>query len=97
MLAAIPVDCHVIALDVKGKSWSTEDLASRLQDWMASGRELALLVGGPDGLSAACLERADQFWSLSSLIFPHVLVRVMIAEQFYRAWTITTAHPYHRA
>ncbi len=97
MLAAIPADCHVVALDVQGKSWSTEALASRLQDWMASGRELALLVGGPDGLSPACLSRADQRWSLSPLTFPHALVRVMIAEQFYRAWTITTGHPYHRA
>ena len=97
MLAAIPADCHVVALDVKGKSWSTEALASRLQDWMASGRELALLVGGPDGLSPECLARADQLWSLSSLTFPHALVRVIIAEQFYRAWTITTGHPYHRA
>lgn len=97
MLAAIPADCYVVALDVKGKSWSTEVLASRLQDWMASGRELSLLVGGPDGLSPACLARADQLWSLSSLTFPHALVRVIIAEQFYRAWTITTGHPYHRA
>ena len=97
ILAAIPADCHVVALDVKGKSWSTEDLASRLQGWMASGRELALLVGGPDGLSPVCLERADQLWSLSAMTFPHALVRVIIAEQLYRAWTITTGHPYHRA
>jgi 23S rRNA (pseudouridine1915-N3)-methyltransferase len=97
MLAAIPADCHVVALDVKGKAWSTEDLAEKLQDWMASGRDLALLVGGPDGLSPACLERADQRWSLSSLTFPHALVRVLVAEQLYRAWTVTTGHPYHRA
>ena len=97
MLAAIPADCHVVALDVKGRAWSTEDLAARLQDWMASGRDLALLVGGPDGLSPACLERADQRWSLSALTFPHALVRVMLAEQLYRAWTITTGHPYHRS
>ena len=97
MLGAIPADCHVVALDVKGRAWSTEDLASSLQDWMASGRDLALLVGGPDGLSAACLERADQRWSLSALTFPHALVRVIIAEQLYRAWTVTTGHPYHRA
>ena len=97
MLAAIPADCHVVALDVKGKAWSTGDLAARLQDWMASGRDLALLVGGPDGLSPACLERADQHWSLSALTFPHALVRVMLAEQLYRAWTITTGHPYHRS
>jgi len=97
MLAAIPADCHVVALDVKGKAWSTEGLAEKLQDWMASGRDLALLIGGPDGLSPACLARADQRWSLSSLTFPHALVRVLVAEQLYRAWTVTTGHPYHRA
>jgi len=97
MLAAIPPDCHAVALDVKGQPWSTEGLAARLQDWMASGRDLALLVGGPDGLSPACLERADQHWSLSALTFPHALVRMMLAEQLYRAWTITTGHPYHRS
>jgi len=97
MLAAVPVDCHVVALDVKGKAWSTADLAAKLQDWMAGGRNLALLVGGPDGLSPACLERADQYWSLSSLTFPHALVRVLVAEQLYRAWTVTTGHPYHRS
>ena len=97
MLAAIPADCLVVALDVQGRAWSTEDLAVKLQDWMASGRNLALLIGGPNGLSPACLERADQRWSLSSLTFPHALVRVLVAEQLYRAWTVTTGHPYHRA
>ena len=97
MLGAIPAGCHVVALDVQGRAWSTEDLSSNLQDWLASGRDLALLVGGPDGLSPACLDRADQRWSLSALTFPHALVRVIIAEQFYRAWTVTTGHPYHRA
>jgi len=97
MLAAIPVDCFVVALDVQGKAWSTQELAAKLQDWMASGRDLALLIGGPDGLSPACLERADQRWSLSSLTFPHALVRVLVAEQLYRAWTVTIGHPYHRA
>ena len=97
MLAAIPADCLVVALDVQGKAWSTEDLATKLQDWMASGRDLVLLIGGPDGLSPACLERADQRWSLSSLTFPHALVRVLVAEQLYRAWTVTIGHPYHRA
>jgi len=97
MLGAIPADCQVVALDVRGRAWSTEALAASLQDWMASGRDLALLVGGPDGLSPACLERADQCWSLSALTFPHALVRVIIAEQLYRAWTVTTGHPYHRA
>jgi 23S rRNA (pseudouridine1915-N3)-methyltransferase len=97
MLGAIPAGCHVVALDVRGREWSTGDLAARLQEWLAGGRDLALLVGGPDGLCGACLERAEQRWSLSALTFPHALVRVMLAEQLYRAWSITAGHPYHRA
>ncbi len=96
MLAAIPGDCHVVALDVKGKAWSTEQLADRLRDWMGAGRNVALLVGGPDGLHRDCLDRADQCWSLSALTYPHALVRVILAEQLYRAWSITVGHPYHR-
>ena len=97
MLASLPKDCTVIALDVRGNSWSTEALAMRLQDWLGSGRDVALLIGGPDGLSAACLARADLRWSLSALTFPHPLVRVVLAEQLYRAWTINAGHPYHRS
>jgi 23S rRNA (pseudouridine1915-N3)-methyltransferase len=97
MLASLPKDCTVIALDVRGNSWSTEELAVRLHDWLGSGRDVALLVGGPDGLSAACLARADLKWSLSALTYPHSLVRVVLAEQLYRAWTINTGHPYHRS
>jgi len=96
LLKAIPADALVIALDVSGRTWSTEQLADRLQDWMASGRDIALLVGGADGLSAECLARADLRWSLSPLTFPHPLVRVMLAEQIYRAWSILAGHPYHR-
>jgi len=97
MLAALPKDCRVIALDVRGETWSTEDLAGQLQDWLGGGRDVALLVGGPDGLAAACTARADQRWSLSPLTFPHALVRVVLAEQLYRAWTLGTGHPYHRS
>ena len=97
MLAALPKDCTVIALDVCGKAWGTEDLARRLGDWLGSGRDVALLVGGPDGLSPSCLERADQRWSLSALTYPHSLVRIVLAEQLYRAWTLNTGHPYHRS
>jgi 23S rRNA (pseudouridine1915-N3)-methyltransferase len=96
MLAAIPSDQRVIALDVKGSGWSTGQLATQLQRWMQDGRDVSLLVGGPDGLSRACLERAEQRWSLSPLTLPHALVRVLLAEQIYRAWTISTGHPYHR-
>lgn len=97
LLAALPKDCKVVALDVRGKPWSTETLAAQLDDWLVSGRDVALLVGGPDGLSDACLERADQRWSLSALTYPHALVRIVLAEQLYRAWTINTGHPYHRS
>lgn len=97
MLAAIPPGTRVIALDVKGRNFSTEALAQQLQGWLASGRDLALLIGGPDGLAAACLQRADMIWSLSALTLPHGLVRVVVAEQLYRAWTILHGHPYHRA
>jgi len=97
MLAALPKDCTVIALDVAGKSWGTEDLARNLDDWLGSGRDVALLVGGPDGLSPSCLDRADRRWSLSALTYPHSLVRIVLAEQLYRAWTLNTGHPYHRS
>ena len=97
ILAALPKDCSVVALDVRGKPWSTETLAAQLDNLLVSGRDVALLVGGPDGLSDACLERADQRWSLSRLTYPHPLVRIVLAEQLYRAWTITTGHPYHRS
>jgi len=96
MLAALPRDCQVIALEVGGKSWSTPQLATQLEAWMHSGRDTALLVGGPEGLDAACRERADQLWSLSALTLPHPLVRVILAEQIYRAWSVMVGHPYHR-
>ncbi|NQY26890.1 MAG: 23S rRNA (pseudouridine(1915)-N(3))-methyltransferase RlmH [Piscirickettsiaceae bacterium] len=97
ILAAIPKEHHVVALDVKGKPWSTEQLATQLQNWQADGRDVSLIVGGPDGLMDACLQRANQRWSLSALTLPHPLVRIVMAEQLYRAWTITQNHPYHRA
>ncbi len=97
LLAAIPEQSLVIALDVSGKPWSTQGLAERLQDWLQGGRDIALLVGGADGLSAACLARADLHWSLSAHTLPHALVRVVIAEQIYRAWSLLSGHPYHRA
>ena len=96
MLAAVPVQATVVALDVRGKAWSTEALADHLQDWLQGGRDIALLVGGPDGLADECLDRADIRWSLSSLTLPHALVRVLLAEQLYRAWTVIQGHPYHR-
>jgi 23S rRNA (pseudouridine1915-N3)-methyltransferase len=96
ILKAVPAGDRVIALDVRGKRLSTEQLAEQLKDWQMSGDSYSLLIGGPDGLSPACLERADKRWSLSDLTLPHPLVRILLAEQLYRAWTITVNHPYHR-
>lgn len=97
MLAALPKDTRVIAMDVQGKSWSTRQLVTQMQDWMQSGRNTSLLIGGPDGLDPSCLQRASQRWSLSALTLPHPLVRVVLAEQLYRAWTVVAGHPYHRS
>lgn len=97
MLAALPHDIHVIALDGRGKTWSSEDLAAQLERWRMSGRDVAFLIGGPDGHSAEVLARADQRWSLGPLTLPHMLVRLVLAEQLYRATTINAGHPYHRA
>lgn len=96
MLAALSGGARAVALEATGRAWTTEALADQLAGWMQGGRDVAFLVGGPDGLSAACLERAEQCWSLSPLTFPHMLVRVILAEQLYRAWTILQNHPYHR-
>ncbi|MBT3504197.1 MAG: 23S rRNA (pseudouridine(1915)-N(3))-methyltransferase RlmH [Piscirickettsiaceae bacterium] len=97
ILTAVPSNHHVVSLDVKGKPWNTEQLAQQMQQWLADGRDVSLLVGGPDGLSQACSQRADQAWSLSALTLPHPIVRIVIAEQLYRAWTVLQNHPYHRA
>ncbi len=97
LLAAIPKGSLVVALDERGSGWSTAELSSRLDDWLARGGDVALLVGGADGLDAQVLSRADLKWSLSNLVLPHPLVRIVIAEQIYRAWSLLQGHPYHRA
>jgi len=96
LLAAIPKNNRIIALDVKGKHWSTEQLAQKMGHWMSSGQDIALLVGGPEGLSNDCLKSASELWSLSALTFPHPLVRVILTEQLYRGWSVLRGHPYHR-
>ena len=96
MTAAIPAGDRVIALDVLGKAVSTEGLAEALASWQMDGDNISILVGGPDGLSPVCLALARQKWSLSAMTLPHPLVRVLFAEQLYRAWTINNNHPYHR-
>lgn len=85
----------VVALDERGRARTTTELAERLDDWRMQGRDVAFLIGGADGLDAACLERADETLSLSPMTMPHALVRVLLAEQLYRAWTVLSGHPYH--
>ncbi len=97
LLAAIPSGSFVIACDEKGESWTTAEVAKQLQAWMDGGQDITLLVGGPDGLDPVCLERAACKWSLSPLTLPHGLVRVLLAEQIYRAFSLISHHPYHRA
>lgn len=97
MLKAVDAADRVIALDVEGVPWSTPQLAKRLGDWQLSGDNYSLLIGGPDGLAPECVERADLRWSLSPLTLPHPLVRVLLVEQLYRAWSINVNHPYHRS
>lgn len=96
LLAAIPSAARVLALEVQGRPWDTETLSRQMASWMQDGRDVALLVGGPEGLDQACRERADQCWSLSPLTLPHPLVRIVVAEQLYRAWSLLQGHPYHR-
>lgn len=96
MLRAIPAANTVVALDVKGQQWDTPAFAGQLQQWREQGKDLNLLIGGPDGLASACLQRAHAHWSLSRLTLPHPLVRVIVAEQIYRAFSILSQHPYHR-
>lgn len=96
LLAAVPTGALIVALDERGKQWTTREFAGRFETWMQEGRDVAFLVGGPDGLSEACRSRADFCWALGRGTYPHALVRVMLAEQLYRAWTITQNHPYHR-
>ena len=96
MLKHVSDNDWVIALEVKGKRWSTEQLAEQITNWQMNGKDIVLLVGGPDGLSNECRSRANIQWSLSELTLPHPLVRIILAESLYRAWTLTVGHPYHR-
>lgn len=97
LLRHCPADAEVVALDLPGRALSSEALSRRLADWQQHGRPVRLLVGGPDGLAANVIARADWSWSLSALTLPHPLVRVLLVEQLFRAHTILHNHPYHRA
>jgi 23S rRNA (pseudouridine1915-N3)-methyltransferase len=97
MLELLPSAAHIVALLQTGKPWSTKELAAKLEKWMQRGAPVAFLVGGPDGLSDACVARAAERWSLSNLTLPHGLARIVAAEALYRAWSVLENHPYHRA
>ncbi len=96
MLQAVPADAHIVTLDIPGKPWTTEQLSVALRRWQENSRHVALMIGGPEGLADEVRRRAGESWSLSPLTFPHPLVRVIVAEQLYRAWSILKSHPYHR-
>ena len=97
LLAAVPQRAVMVVLDVLGQSLTTPKLAAVLDDWLQQGQDVALIIGGPDGVSAELLSQAKLKISLSALTFPHTLIRVMLVEQLYRAWSILNKHPYHRA
>ncbi len=86
----------LIVLDEHGQEVTTTQLAQRMENWLAGGRDVALVIGGADGLHASLKQKADWLWSLSKLTMPHGMVRVVLAEQLYRAWTVIQNHPYHR-
>ncbi|HEY1231708.1 MAG TPA: 23S rRNA (pseudouridine(1915)-N(3))-methyltransferase RlmH [Ramlibacter sp.] len=94
--AAIPRGTHVVALDERGTSLSTTALAARLKTWQLDASDVALVIGGPDGLDPAFRAAAHERIRLSDLTLPHAMVRVLLAEQLYRAWSINAGHPYHR-
>ncbi len=96
LLAAIRHNAFVVALDVAGTMFSTEQLAAWLQLRMREGRDLSFLIGGPDGLASECVQRSDLRWSLSALTLPHSLARILVVEQLYRALSLIKRHPYHR-
>ena len=97
LLGQVAQKMHLVALDAGGTLWSTEALAGQLEQWQALGKPLGLCIGGADGLHERVRQRADQLWSLSPLTLPHPLVRVVVAEQLYRAHSLLVKHPYHRA
>jgi 23S rRNA (pseudouridine1915-N3)-methyltransferase len=97
LLAALPPAAHVVALREQGTLWTTAELAAKLAGWLQTGAPVAFLIGGPDGLAPDCVARAHEHWALSRLTLPHGLVKVLVAEALYRAWSVLERHPYHRA
>lgn len=95
-LQAVPKGNRIVTLEVLGQKWDTPTLAKQLDKWKMDGRDVSLIIGGPEGIAPQCLSVADQRWSLSALTLPHPMVRVIVAESLYRAWSVTQNHPYHR-
>lgn len=95
-MAAIPKGNRIITLEVTGKPWTTPQLANQIETWKMDGRDVSILIGGPEGLAEQCIAASEQRWSLSPLTLPHPLVRIIAAEALYRAWSVTQNHPYHR-
>ena len=96
ILAKLSATEQVVLLDEHGTQLTSTALAAKLSEWQVDGRDLCFIIGGPDGVSESCRQRADSTWSLSQLTLPHGLARVLFAEQLYRAWSLQTGHPYHR-
>ncbi len=96
MISMIPKGSLIIKLEIKGQKWTTKDLSLNLQNWMNNSKDIVFLVGGPEGLPPECKEISPISWSLSTLTLPHAIVKIFIAEQIYRAWSILQNHPYHR-
>lgn len=94
--AKLTRDDHLVALDVAGTAISTEVIAERLDQWRMQGQQVSIAIGGPDGLHSRVLEMAKERWSLGRITLPHPLVRVILSEQLYRAWSVLAGHPYHR-
>lgn len=96
ILEVVPKGARLIVLDEHGQQVTTKGLADKMEDWLASGQDIALIVGGPDGLEKSLIEQAQWKWGLSKLTLPHPMVRILVAEQIYRAWSVIQNHPYHR-
>ncbi len=94
--SAIPSNSRLIVLDEKGKKFSSIELSKKMEEWFPQGQDIAIVIGGADGIDDRIKQQADETWSLSSFTLPHALVRVIVAEQLYRAWSILKGHPYHR-
>lgn len=96
ILAAVPKGALLVVLDEHGQQVTTKGLADKLEDWLGSGQDVALVVGGPDGLQQDLIQQAQWKWGLSKLTMPHPMVRILVVEQIYRAWSVINNHPYHR-